>query len=151
MKTLKRLPILEVDEPWIKNAIRFAEDRLPKVIHKVPHDGDAAFTSFGRGCTLLAGRGVIPPHTDPAFGPYLYLLILKADDAVLNADGFLPTRLKAGQLVELNVRKLHDVAQPHDNTLIWHHVEAARPRRLARVLVDAKRDLVRMGLIDTSH
>lgn len=150
MKQLKKLRVLEAKEAWLGDAIRFAENRLPKVIHKVPHDGDAAFVKFGRGVTLLAGRGVIPPHTDPTFGPYLYLLILKADDAVLTADGFLPMPLKAGQLVELYVRKLHDVGQPHDNTLIWHHVEAARPRSLERVLRQARQELASMGVVHAS-
>lgn len=144
MKQQKRINFLRLKAPWLTPTIKLVEERLPQVLHKVPADGDSDRVTFAPGRKFMAGTGPIPRHTDPLFGPYLYLLILKADDAVLEAEGYAPLPLHARMLVELNVRKTHCVSQPMNSTLVWHHVETKKPTGLEEVLATARAQLTRM-------
>lgn len=86
----------------------------------------------------LCVQGNVPPHTDRAFPEWVYMLVFRADDAVMHCYGHPPMRLKPGMLFEFNEHRRHRVEQDPSSTMIWTPLDSDR-----RLTFDEAMDLHR--------
>ena len=107
---------MRTDADWVKALL----DRIEPDPGLVPTDiTDDPFKGAGGGPTYSQVRGGVPTHNDQHYPRWSYLLVLKAEGAVLKSAGHDPLPLDDLSIVELELWTNHSLDQPTGSRMYW--------------------------------
>lgn len=106
----------QLSDPWVQALIHLCQGLDVSAVSETTID-----PIWIKECSkqALVAKGYIPFHTDNDCDPWAYLLILQADNAVLDVVGQPRVQLAPGMIVEFNAHRQHRLIQPPGQLTLW--------------------------------